>query len=166
MYRSATRTGWTPSPRGRPTGVSATGEFNRRRQRASNRRLAADLSDSARVPALVDVIRDRFGRIEAVAYGPIGGDHSFTPAGALEAATSEALFLLLPLTPVELFRAVLPEMTERGDGAALASTGYHGGAADRRAAPRRTGPCDVGRPQRPVLAQRRTGRHRPCQTLP
>ncbi|MEW2402465.1 SDR family NAD(P)-dependent oxidoreductase [Streptomyces sp. NPDC046862] len=85
---------------------------------------SADLSDPAGVPALVDAIRDRFGRIDVVEYGPIGGDVSFTPAARLDAATLEDLSRLLLLTPVEVFRAVLPEMTERGDGAVLMTTGY------------------------------------------
>ncbi|MFG2964820.1 MULTISPECIES: SDR family NAD(P)-dependent oxidoreductase [unclassified Streptomyces] len=83
---------------------------------------AADLSDPAGVPALVDAIRDRFGRIDVVEYGPIGGDVSFTPAARLEAAALERFSRLLLLTPVELFRTVLPELTERGDGALLMTT--------------------------------------------
>ncbi|MEU2618455.1 SDR family NAD(P)-dependent oxidoreductase [Streptomyces sp. NPDC007157] len=84
----------------------------------------ADLSDPAQVPALVAAVRDRFGRIDVVEYGPIGGDQSFTPAARLDATTLEGLSRLLLLTPVEVFRAVLPEMTERGDGALLMTTGY------------------------------------------
>ncbi|MEU9063647.1 SDR family NAD(P)-dependent oxidoreductase [Streptomyces sp. NPDC048430] len=84
----------------------------------------ADLSDPAGVPALVDAIRDRFGQIDVVEYGPIGSDQTFTPAVQLDAATLERLSGLLLLTPVEAFRAVLPEMTERGDGALLMTTGY------------------------------------------
>ncbi|MET9085720.1 SDR family NAD(P)-dependent oxidoreductase [Streptomyces sp. NPDC004237] len=83
---------------------------------------AADLSDPAGVPALVDAIRDRFGRIDVVEYGPIGADVSFTPAARLEAAALERFSRLLLLTPVELFRTVLPELTERGDGALLMTT--------------------------------------------
>ena len=41
---------------------------------------AADLGEPARVPALIDAIRDRFGRIDVVEYGPISGDQSFSPA--------------------------------------------------------------------------------------
>ncbi|MER5802149.1 SDR family NAD(P)-dependent oxidoreductase [Streptomyces mirabilis] len=83
-----------------------------------------DLSQPTGVPALVDAIRDRFGRIDVVEYGPISGDQSFTPATRLDAATLEGLSRLLLLTPVEVFRTVLPEMTERGDGALLMTTGY------------------------------------------
>ncbi|MEH0420779.1 SDR family NAD(P)-dependent oxidoreductase [Streptomyces sp. B21-083] len=84
----------------------------------------ADLSDPTRVPALVEAIRDRFGRIDVVEYGPSGGTPSFTPAIALDAATLESLAGLFLLTPVEVFHAVLPEMRERGDGAVLMTTGY------------------------------------------
>jgi NADP-dependent 3-hydroxy acid dehydrogenase YdfG len=83
----------------------------------------ADLTDPAQVPALVDDIRGRFGRIDVVEYGPIGREHSFTPATALDAATLERLSRLFLLTPVEVVRAVLPEMTERGDGAILLTQG-------------------------------------------
>ncbi|MFG3288259.1 SDR family NAD(P)-dependent oxidoreductase [Streptomyces sp. NPDC048179] len=84
----------------------------------------ADLSDPTGVPALVDAIRDRFGRIDVVEYGPIGADAAFTPAALLDAATMESYTRLLLLTPVELFRAVLPELTERGAGALLMTTGF------------------------------------------
>lgn len=86
----------------------------------------ADLTDTAQVPALIGAIRDRFGRIDVVEYGPIGGDQLFTPAKDLDARTLERLSRLFLLTPVEVARAVLPEMTERGDGAILLS---HGGSA-------------------------------------
>ncbi|WSQ06373.1 SDR family oxidoreductase [Streptomyces sp. NBC_01231] len=84
----------------------------------------ADLSDPTGVPVLVDAIRDRFERIDVVEYAPLGGGQVFTPATELDAATLEALSRLLLLTPVEVFRSVLPEMTERGDGTLLMTTGY------------------------------------------
>lgn len=84
----------------------------------------ADLSHPAEVPALVDDIRDRLGRIDVAAYGPISGDQNFTPAAALDGATLENLVPLLLLTPVEVVRALLPEWTERGDGAFLLAQGY------------------------------------------
>ncbi|MFF4507008.1 SDR family NAD(P)-dependent oxidoreductase [Streptomyces sp. NPDC001401] len=84
----------------------------------------ADLSDPARVPALLEAIRSRFGRIDVVEYGPIGADQVVTPAAQLDAATLERISRVLLLTPVEVFRAVLPEMTDRGDGALLMTTGY------------------------------------------
>ncbi|MFF4260186.1 SDR family NAD(P)-dependent oxidoreductase [Streptomyces sp. NPDC001663] len=84
----------------------------------------ADLSDPAGILALVDAIRGHFGRIDVVEYGPIGSDQAFTPAARLDAATLERISRVLLLTPVEVFRAVLPELTERGDGALLMTTGY------------------------------------------
>jgi len=39
-----------------------------------------DLSRPATAPALVDAVRERFGRIDVVEYGPVGGDMAFTPA--------------------------------------------------------------------------------------
>lgn len=84
----------------------------------------ADLSQPTEVPALVSGIRDRLGRIDVVAYGPISGDQGFTPAAALDAATLEGLVPLLLLTPVEVVRALLPEWTERGDGAFLLAQGH------------------------------------------
>ncbi|MGI5460825.1 SDR family NAD(P)-dependent oxidoreductase [Streptomyces sp. CA-249302] len=83
----------------------------------------ADLQQPAEIPALVAAIRERFGRIDAIEYGPVGGDQGFTPAAQLDAATLEGLIPLFLLTPVEVARAVLPEWTERGDGAFLMTTG-------------------------------------------
>ncbi|MEU9450850.1 SDR family NAD(P)-dependent oxidoreductase [Streptomyces sp. NPDC048277] len=82
----------------------------------------ADLSDPTGVPALVDAVRARFGRIDVVEYGPIGADAAFTPAAELDAATLERFARVLLFTPVELFRTVLPELTGRGDGALLMTT--------------------------------------------
>ncbi|MFF8763704.1 SDR family NAD(P)-dependent oxidoreductase [Nocardiopsis dassonvillei] len=84
----------------------------------------ADLAEPAGVPALVEAVRGRFGRIDVVAYGPISGEQGFTPAAELDSATLEGLLPLLLLTPVEVVRAVLPEWTERGDGAFLLAQGY------------------------------------------
>ncbi|GAA4229461.1 short-subunit dehydrogenase [Streptosporangium album] len=85
---------------------------------------AADLAEPAQVPALVAAIRDRFGRIDVVEYGPVPAGQGFTSATRLDAATLEALIPLFLLTPVEVVQAVLPEMTERGDGAFLLTQGF------------------------------------------
>ncbi|XVV15119.1 SDR family NAD(P)-dependent oxidoreductase [Actinoplanes sp. CA-131856] len=85
---------------------------------------AADLSEPRKVPDLVNAIRDRLGRIDVVEYAPISTAQQFTPATELGAAALEELLPLLFLTPVELFRTVLPEMLDRKDGALLLALGY------------------------------------------
>ncbi|MET7931901.1 SDR family NAD(P)-dependent oxidoreductase [Streptomyces sp. NPDC005349] len=87
----------------------------------------ADLSKPERVPATVQAIRDHFGRIDVVEYGPISGEQAFAPAVKLDAATLRKDSPLLLLTPVEVARAVLPEWNERGDGAFLMTTGATAG---------------------------------------
>lgn len=84
----------------------------------------SDLADPANGLALIDAIHARFGRIDVVEYGPVSSAEAFTPAAELDATTLQQLCRLLLLTPVEVFHAVLPEMTERGDGAVLMTTGY------------------------------------------
>jgi hypothetical protein len=64
------------------------------------------------VAALPHSIRDRFGRIDVIEYGPISGEQGFTPATKLDAAALEKDSPLL-LTTVEVVRAVLAEWTER-----------------------------------------------------
>ena len=83
----------------------------------------ADLAEPEHVPALVEAIRQRFGRIDVVEYGPVSGALGFTPATQLTVATLEGLIPLLLLTPVAVVGAVLPEWTQRGDGAFLLSQG-------------------------------------------
>ncbi|MFI9460856.1 SDR family NAD(P)-dependent oxidoreductase [Streptomyces xiamenensis] len=83
----------------------------------------ADLSRPAGVPALIADIRDRFGRIDVIEYGPLGTEQSFTPAARVDAAVLERSLPVFLLTPVEVVRAVLDEWTERGDGAFLMTTG-------------------------------------------
>ncbi|PSR63745.1 short-chain dehydrogenase [Nocardia sp. MDA0666] len=84
----------------------------------------ADLSEPEQVPATVQAIRDHFGRIDVIEYGPISGEQAFSPAARVDAATLRKDSPLLLLTPVEVLRAVLAEWTERGDGAFLMTTGY------------------------------------------
>ncbi len=82
----------------------------------------ADLDAPEEIPALVTAIRDRFGRIDVIEYGPIPSA-GFTPAAELTPAAITAGIPLLVLTPLAIVQAVLPEWTKRGDGAFLMTTG-------------------------------------------
>ena len=82
----------------------------------------ADLSAPDEIPALITAIRDRFGRIDVIEYGPIPS-MPFTPAAELEPAAVSAGLPLLVLTPLAIVQAVLPEWRQRGDGAFLMTTG-------------------------------------------
>ena len=84
----------------------------------------ADLNVPASVPAVVAAIREHFGRIDVVEYGPVPAGQGFVSATKLTAAMLEELLPLFLLTPVELAQAVLPEMIERGDGAFLLTQGF------------------------------------------
>jgi NAD(P)-dependent dehydrogenase (short-subunit alcohol dehydrogenase family) len=82
----------------------------------------ADLDAPEEIPALVTAIRDRFGRIDVIEYGPIPSA-GFTPAAELTPAAIAAGIPLLVLTPLAIVQTVLPEWTKRGDGAFLMTTG-------------------------------------------
>ncbi|MFD3518910.1 SDR family NAD(P)-dependent oxidoreductase [Streptomyces sp. NPDC058653] len=81
-----------------------------------------DLSTPEEATTVVDAIRERYGRIDVIEYGPIpsGG---FTPAAELQPDALAQGVPLLMLTPLALVQAVLPEWRERGDGAFLMTTG-------------------------------------------
>lgn len=83
----------------------------------------ADLSKTNEVPALIAAIRARFERIDVIEYAPISGV-TFLPAAELDAATLQRFVNLYLLTPVEIIRAVLPEMLTRGDGGILIGHGF------------------------------------------
>ncbi|MEV5177514.1 SDR family NAD(P)-dependent oxidoreductase [Streptomyces flaveolus] len=83
-----------------------------------------DLSDPAGARPVVDAIRQRFGRIDVVSYQPLPGGTAFVPAADLDASRLAPLVNLFLLTPVEIAHAVLPEMTERGDGGFIVTGGF------------------------------------------
>jgi NADP-dependent 3-hydroxy acid dehydrogenase YdfG len=83
---------------------------------------AADLNSPEEAPTVIEAIRERFGRIDVIEYGPVP-DSGFTPAAQLHPATLAAGVPLLMLTPLAVVQAVLTEWTERGDGAFLMTTG-------------------------------------------
>ncbi|MDW6062834.1 SDR family NAD(P)-dependent oxidoreductase [Streptomyces sp. FXJ1.4098] len=82
----------------------------------------ADLSAPEEIPGLIESIRERFGRIDVIEYGPLPSV-GFTPAAQLEPAALVQGMPLLVLTPLAVLQAVLPEWKERGDGAFLMTTG-------------------------------------------
>lgn len=83
----------------------------------------ADLSRTETIAPLVASIRERLGRIDTVVYSPFSPT-SLVPAAELSADMLRAWIDLYLLTPVEVVRAVLPEMTQRGDGAIVFGFGY------------------------------------------
>lgn len=83
---------------------------------------AADLSAPGEIPALLEAVRERFGRIDVIEYGPMPSGR-FTPAAQLEPDALAQDIPLLLLTPLAIVQAVLPEWKERGDGAFLMTTG-------------------------------------------
>lgn len=83
----------------------------------------ADLSEPVVVPALVERITGRFGRIDVVEYAPIPATAPMLPATQVTADLLGRLAGLYLHTPVETARAVLPAMIERGDGAFLLGQG-------------------------------------------
>jgi NAD(P)-dependent dehydrogenase (short-subunit alcohol dehydrogenase family) len=82
----------------------------------------ADLAAPDEIPALIAAVRDRFGSIDVIEYGPFPSV-GFIPAAELEPATIAAGIPQLVLTPLAIVQAVLPEWTRRGDGAFLMTTG-------------------------------------------
>ncbi|MEV8373088.1 SDR family NAD(P)-dependent oxidoreductase [Kribbella sp. NPDC056861] len=83
----------------------------------------ADLADPSGVPVLIKSIVERFGRLDVVEYAPIGAEALFVPATELTADALRSLVDLHLYTPVEIARAVLPEMISRGDGGFLLGQG-------------------------------------------
>jgi len=84
----------------------------------------ADLSDPSVVPGLLERITARFGRIDVVAYAPVGSMTEFMqPASQMSAAFLHKHLNVHLNTPVEIARAVVPRMAERADGGFLVALG-------------------------------------------
>ncbi|MGW6795996.1 SDR family NAD(P)-dependent oxidoreductase [Streptomyces chartreusis] len=83
-----------------------------------------DLSDPGNAATVVQAIKDRFGRIDVVSYQPLPSGTAFLPATALDAGRLRHWVNLFLLTPVEIAHIVLPEMTERGEGAFMVTGGF------------------------------------------
>jgi short-subunit dehydrogenase len=83
---------------------------------------AFDLRRTAAVPALIAAIHDRFGAIDVIEYAPVTTD-LFTRATELTVAKEQEYLDLFLLTPIEIVRAVLPAMLERGEGGILLGQG-------------------------------------------
>ncbi|MEV7324571.1 SDR family NAD(P)-dependent oxidoreductase [Streptomyces sp. NPDC093970] len=84
----------------------------------------ADLSDPSNATTVVQAIKDRYGRIDVVSYQPLPGGTAFVPAAELDAERLGHWVNLFLLSPVAVAHAVLPEMTERGDGGFIVTGGF------------------------------------------
>lgn len=82
----------------------------------------ADLGRAENVPPLLEAIRKRFGRIDAIYYSPAGTE-AFLPASEMTAEMVRDRSELLFVSLVAAVNGVLPEMRQRGDGAVLAGFG-------------------------------------------
>ncbi|MEW6438613.1 MAG: SDR family NAD(P)-dependent oxidoreductase [Pseudomonadota bacterium] len=76
----------------------------------------ADLTNIARIPALVRSIEERLGAIDVAIYQPVG-HIGFVSAVELDAAKLEPLASIFAFSPIEVSHAVLPGMLARGNGA-------------------------------------------------
>lgn len=87
--------------------------------------IAADLSDTAAVPALAEQIRAQVGNLDALYYAPTPAayDGLFVPASNVTPQRAEASMPLAVYTLVALVQQFLPHMIEHGDGAILTAQG-------------------------------------------
>lgn len=92
-----------------------------RRDGTSAHALAADLSDTDRVPELADQVRATVGNVDAVYYGAAA--NGFIPALDLTPQRAHDLMPLGVYTPLALVQAFLPAMIARGEGAFLTAQG-------------------------------------------
>jgi len=82
----------------------------------------ADLGHTAQIPALLSAITERYGPIDVIQYAPIS-TMAFIPAADLTTEVMQGFIDLYLLTPIQIVRAVLPGMIERGFGGILYGQG-------------------------------------------
>jgi NAD(P)-dependent dehydrogenase (short-subunit alcohol dehydrogenase family) len=88
---------------------------------------AADITEPARLRAVLDAVRERFGRIDAVYYGPADFDPDYRPKDIRDASADDVRKAMEVVYPaVETVAAVLPEMLARGRGGLLFAGGLSG----------------------------------------
>ncbi|GGV22820.1 short-chain dehydrogenase [Actinomadura cremea] len=84
----------------------------------------ADVRDRERLAAVLDAILDRYGRVDAVYYGPAASGPDAWPTPILEADADSVATAMTTMYPaVDVVRRVLPGMLERHSGALLFATG-------------------------------------------
>ncbi|WP_028921380.1 SDR family NAD(P)-dependent oxidoreductase [Pseudonocardia acaciae] len=108
--------------------------------------VAADLSDTASVPALAEWVRGRVGHLDAFYYAPTP-DGGFVPAADLTARRAREYLPLAYYTLLDLVEQFLPGMLERGHGAILTAQG----ASSLRGLPTMSGPGPAQAAQRNYL---------------
>lgn len=114
--------------------------------RASVHVLAADLSDPAETPRLVDQIRDRVGDLGVIYYAPTPAT-DFVPAADLTVQQAYDSMPLTFYTLIDLVHQFLPGMLDRGAGAILTAQG----ASSLRGTPNLSGPGPAQAAQRNYL---------------
>ena len=82
----------------------------------------ADLKLSAQIPALLSAITERYGPIDVIEYAPLATE-PFIAAADLTPEVMQGFVNLYLLTPIQIVRAVLPGMIERGFGGILLGEG-------------------------------------------
>lgn len=83
--------------------------------------VTADLSDIGGIPSLAERIRAAVGELDVLYYGAAAD--GFTPAVELTSQRARELMPLGVYAPLELVRAFLPAMLDRGSGAILTAQG-------------------------------------------
>ena len=87
---------------------------------------AADLTDLANIPSLVETVEAQVGSIDVALFSPISSAAYFVPAVDLEASYLQSILPLLTFAPIELARALMPGMRTRGKGTFIVADGTSG----------------------------------------